>query len=186
MPLLTAKDLRGYFFIHREQEMRHYEIMFLVHPDQSEQTGAMIERYRNQIESKSGVVHRLEDLGRRVLAYPIQKIVKAHYILMNIECDAQTLAEFETGFRFNDAILRFLTIRKNEAITEQSPLSADGKNPSKTFDYKDLDTLKAHINDIGKIVPARITGTSAINQRQLATAIKRARFLSLIPYTDQH
>lgn len=102
--------------------MRHYEIMFLVHPDQSEQTGAMVERYRNIIESKSGVVHRLEDLGRRILAYPIQKLVKAHYILMNIECDAQTLNELESSFRFNDAILRHLTIRRDEAITEASPL----------------------------------------------------------------
>lgn len=102
--------------------MRHYEIVFLVHPDQSEQVGAMVERYRSSIESRGGKVHRFEDWGRRVLAYPIQKLVKAHYILMNIECDQETLEELESNFRFNDAVLRHLTIRRDEAISEASPM----------------------------------------------------------------
>lgn len=100
--------------------MRHYEICFLVHPDQSEQVPAMLERYRNLIESKEGKIHRLEDWGRRQLAFPIDKLHKAHYILMNIECDAETLAELESAFRFNDAVLRHLTIRRQSAVIEQS------------------------------------------------------------------
>lgn len=100
--------------------MRHYEICFLVHPDQSEQVPAMLERYRNLIESKDGKIHRLEDWGRRQLAFPIVKLHKAHYILMNIECDAETLAELEGAFRFNDAVLRHLTTRRQSAVVEQS------------------------------------------------------------------
>lgn len=103
--------------------MRHYEIVFLVHPDQSAQVPAMVERYRSIIETASGHIHRLEDWGRRQLAYPISKMHKAHYVLMNIECDQKTLDELESGFRFNDAILRSLTIRRDEAITEPSPLA---------------------------------------------------------------
>jgi small subunit ribosomal protein S6 len=100
--------------------MRHYEICFLVHPDQSEQVPAMLDRYRNLIESKNGKIHRLEDWGRRQLAFPIDKLHKAHYILINIECDSETLAELEAAFRFNDAVLRHLTIRRQEAVVEQS------------------------------------------------------------------
>ncbi|UJF23679.1 30S ribosomal protein S6 [Suttonella sp. R2A3] len=102
--------------------MRHYEIVFLVHPDQSEQVNAMVERYRSLIEGNDGQIHRFEDWGRRVLAYPIQKLVKAHYILMNIECNGDTLAELESNFRFNDAVLRHLTIRREEAITDASAM----------------------------------------------------------------
>ncbi len=100
--------------------MRHFEICFLVHPDQSEQVPAMLERYRNLIESRNGKVHRVEDWGRRQLAFPIVKLHKAHYILLNIECDNETLAELEGAFRFNDAVLRHLTVRRQEAIVEQS------------------------------------------------------------------
>lgn len=107
--------------------MRHYEIVFLVHPDQSEQVGAMVDRYRQQVEAVGGKIHRFEDWGRRVLAYPIQKLVKAHYILMNIECDEATLEELESNFRFNDAILRHLTLRRDEAITEASPMLQEAK-----------------------------------------------------------
>jgi small subunit ribosomal protein S6 len=102
--------------------MRHYEIVFLVHPDQSEQVPAMIERYRAIIEGKSGQIHRLEDWGRRQLAYTIQKIHKAHYVMMNIECDRETLDELESAFRFNDAVLRHLTLKRDKAVTEASPL----------------------------------------------------------------
>jgi len=100
--------------------MRHYEVVFLVHPDQSEQVPAMIERYKTLIEGDQGRIHRLEDWGRRQLAYPIQNLAKAHYVLMNIECSAGVLAELEAGFRFNDAVLRHLIIARDEAVTEQS------------------------------------------------------------------
>ena len=100
--------------------MRHYEICFLVHPDQSEQVPAMLERYRALVEGANGKIHRIEDWGRRQLAYPIAKLHKAHYVLMNIECDGATLAELEGIFRFNDAVLRHLTVRRQEAVVEQS------------------------------------------------------------------
>ncbi len=103
--------------------MRHYEIVFLVHPDQSEQVPAMIERYRATIESKDGKIHRLEDWGRRQLAYPIHKVHKAHYVLMNIECAKETLDELNSAFRFNDAVLRNLVMNRDEAVTEASPLA---------------------------------------------------------------
>ena len=102
--------------------MRHYEIMFLVHPDQSEQVPVMIERYTNMVTDQQGVVHRHEDLGRRQLAYPINKIHKAHYVLLNIECEQKTLNEIESGFRFNDAIIRYLIERKKQAEIAASPL----------------------------------------------------------------
>ena len=103
--------------------MRHYEIVFLVHPDQSEQVPAMVERYRSNIEEKGGVIHRFEDWGRRMLAYPIQKIHKAHYILMNVEANQDALDELESAFRFNDAVIRHMIIRRDEAITEPSPMA---------------------------------------------------------------
>jgi small subunit ribosomal protein S6 len=100
--------------------MRHYEIVFLVHPDQSEQVPAMIERYRSSIEASGGHIHRQEDWGRRLLAYPIQKIHKAHYVMLNIECGQAALDELEGAFRFNDAVIRYLTVRRKHAITEPS------------------------------------------------------------------
>lgn len=100
--------------------MRHYEVVFLVHPDQSEQVPAMIERYKTLIEAGNGKIHRLEDWGRRQLAYPIQNLVKAHYVLLNIEIDQAVLNELVEGFRFNDAVLRHLVMRRDEADTEQS------------------------------------------------------------------
>ena len=103
--------------------MRHYEVVFLVHPDQSEQVPAMIERYRSMIESNQGSIHRLEDWGRRQLAYPINKIHKAHYVLMNIECDQATLQQINNAFRFNDAVIRDLIFRRDAAITEPSLLA---------------------------------------------------------------
>ena len=102
--------------------MRHYEIVFLVHPDQSEQVSAMVDRYKSMIESGGGKIHRQEDWGRRILAYPINKIHKAHYVLMNIECDADTLKQLTEGFRYNDAVIRNLVVKMNHAVTEASPL----------------------------------------------------------------
>lgn len=100
--------------------MRHYEIVFLVHPDQSEQVPAMIERYKSLVENGGGKIERLEDWGRRQLAYPIQNLVKAHYVLFNVEADQAVLDELVEAFRFNDAVLRHLVIRRDEAISEQS------------------------------------------------------------------
>ncbi len=102
--------------------MRHYEIVFIVHPDQSEQVPAMIERYRGIVTAKNGQIHRVEDWGRRQLAYLIQKVHKAHYVLMNIECDQETLDDLDHAFKFSDAILRHLTIRVDGPVTEPSPM----------------------------------------------------------------
>ena len=110
--------------------MRHYEIVFIVHPDQSEQVPGMVERYRAIVTAKGGSIHRLEDWGRRQLAYPIQKIHKAHYVLMNIECDGETLNELEHSFKFNDAVLRHLTVKMKAAITSPSPMMKEEKSKS--------------------------------------------------------
>jgi small subunit ribosomal protein S6 len=110
---------------HKERILRHYEIVFLVHPDQSEQVPQMVERYRGMIEGDGGHIHRLEDWGRRQLAYPIKKAHKAHYVLMNIECTGAALAELEDAFRFSDAVLRHLVLARAEAVTTPSPLARD-------------------------------------------------------------
>ena len=110
--------------------MRHYEICFIVHPDQSEQVPGMVDRYRAIVTAKGGSVHRLEDWGRRQLAYPIQKIHKAHYVLMNIEGDGETLNELELAFKFNDAVLRHLTIKMKAAVTSPSPMMKEEKSKS--------------------------------------------------------
>ena len=102
--------------------MRHYEIIFLVHPDQSEQVGGMVERYTKLIEEDGGKIHRLEDWGRRQLAYAINNVHKAHYVMLNVECSGKALAELEDNFRYNDAVIRNLIIRRDEAITEQSDM----------------------------------------------------------------
>ncbi len=103
--------------------MRHYEIVFMVHPDQSDQVPAMVERYRSIVESSGGTVHRLEDWGRRQLAYPINKLIKAHYVLMNVECGKDEIDELTSAFRFNDAVIRNLVLSRDEAVTEASPLA---------------------------------------------------------------
>ena len=119
--------------------MRHYEIVFLVHPDQSAQVPSMIERYKSTIESASGAIHRLEDWGRRHLAYPINKIHKAHYVLMNVECDQATLEELESGFRFNDAILRSMTLLQKVAITEPSVIATSTAEENKAAESRAKD-----------------------------------------------
>lgn len=110
--------------------MRHYEVVFIVHPDQSEQVPAMIERYRTLVTSNGGTMHRLEDWGRRQLAYPIQKMHKAHYVLMNIECNQFVLDELEHAFKFNDAVLRHLTMSMKEAVVAPSPMMKEEKSRS--------------------------------------------------------
>lgn len=110
--------------------MRHYEIVFIVHPDQSEQVPAMVERYRSMVTAPGGRIHRLEDWGRRQLTYPIAKVHKAHYVLMNIECDAPTLTELEHAFKFNDAVLRHLIVAMPEAMVAPSPMMKEEKSRS--------------------------------------------------------
>lgn len=116
--------------------MRHYEVVFIVHPDQSEQVPAMIERYKTLVTGRAGQIHRLEDWGRRQMAYPIQKVHKAHYVLMNIECDSETLAELESAFKFNDAVLRHLTIKMDKAVTVPSPMMKEEKAKSVATEAK--------------------------------------------------
>jgi small subunit ribosomal protein S6 len=116
--------------------MRHYEVVVMVHPDQSEQVPAMTERYRNMIQAGGGTVHRLEDWGRRQLAYPIAKAHKAHYVLMNVEINDETLAELENAFKFNDAVIRKLVIRTDTAVSEQSPLFKAPDEDKKPGEYR--------------------------------------------------
>ncbi|MBZ0073029.1 MAG: 30S ribosomal protein S6 [Thiohalobacteraceae bacterium] len=130
--------------------MRHYEIVFLVHPDQSEQVPAMVERYRATIETAGGKIHRLEDWGRRQLAYPIQKMLKAHYVLMNIECGQDVLDELASAFRFNDAVLRNLVIARDEAVIEPSLLSKrDDRDDRDDRSGRDSDDSSADDRDDG-------------------------------------
>jgi len=116
--------------------MKHYEVVFLVHPDQSEQVPAMIERYSNMVTQKKGTIHRLEDWGRRQLAYPINKLLKAHYVLMNIECDRDTLDELSNAFRYNDAVIRNLILNTKDAVKESSPLMKEKDVRSDDSDHK--------------------------------------------------
>ncbi len=123
--------------------MRHYEIVFLVHPDQSDQVPAMVERYRASIESRGGTIHRFEDWGRRQLAYPINKIHKAHYVLMNVEADQEALDELTSAFRFNDAVIRNMVIARKEAVTEPSPLARIPEERTTTEQPKEAAAEKA-------------------------------------------
>lgn len=136
-----------------EMYVRHYEIVFMVHPDQSEQVPAMLERYRSMIAASGSTIHRLEDWGRRQLAYPINKIHKAHYVLMNIECDAETLEQLTNAFRFNDAVIRNLVIKRDEAITEPSLLikSKDQDEDSDTGFSKDDSGEVDEADDISSV-----------------------------------
>jgi len=110
--------------------VRHYEIVFIVHPDQSEQVPAMVERYKGVIAARNGIVHRLEDWGRRQLTYPLQKVHKAHYVLMNIECDQETVDELNNSFKFSDAVLRHLIVKMTKAVTAPSPMMKEEKSKS--------------------------------------------------------
>ena len=126
--------------------MRHYEIVFLVHPDQSEQVPAMVERYKAMIANGNGQLHRFEDWGRRQLAFPIAKVHKAHYVLLNIECDQKTLAELTGAFRFSDAVVRHLVIGMDEAVTAPSPMARgedENENRRERFDSDDDDSINA-------------------------------------------
>jgi small subunit ribosomal protein S6 len=131
--------------------MRHYEIVFLVHPDQSEQVPAMIERYRGLISADGGQIHRLEDWGRRQLAFPIAKVHKAHYVLMNIECDQKALAELTGSFRFSDAVLRHLVVGMDEAVTEPSPMAKAEEEETSGRRERSRDDSPHAIDDDGPV-----------------------------------
>ncbi len=136
--------------------MRHYEIVFMVHPDQSDQVPAMVERYRGLIEGNGGSIHRLEDWGRRQLAYPINKLIKAHYVLMNVECEPSDIEELESMFRFNDAVIRNMVLARKAADTEPSPLAKSQdeerereRERASRRDYADDDSVSEHdVEDI--------------------------------------
>jgi len=142
--------------------MRHYEIVFIVHPDQSEQVPAMIERYRNTVTTRNGKIHRLEDWGRRQLAFPIQKMHKAHYVLMNIECDQEALDELEHSFKFNDAVLRHLIVRMERAWTTPSPMMKEEKARSVLNQPAPRENAEAKAEaKPAEAKPAAETGTAA-------------------------
>lgn len=127
LALLIGKALihKGIFMKQKAETTRHYEVVFLVHPDQSEQVPAMIERYSGLVSQHKGKIHRLEDWGRRPLAYPINKVMKAHYVLLNMECDQPTIDELKDNFRYNDAVIRHMILRVDRAITEPSPIAKE-------------------------------------------------------------
>ncbi len=145
--------------------MRHYEIVFLVHPDQSEQVPAMVERYRGIISADGGAVHRFEDWGRRQLAYPIQKLHKAHYVLLNVETSKEVIEELVQGFRFNDAILRHLIVRMDGPVTETSPLAKEEENkPAARSASRTDDDVDAEIDtddDAGEDADSDVDETTA-------------------------
>ena len=149
--------------------MRHYEIVFLVHPDQSDQVSAMVERYCGIIDSGDGQIHRKEDWGRRILAYPINKILKAHYVLMNIECKQDTLDELISAFRFNDAVLRHMVLSCKQAITEPSPMM---KSLEKEKERETRETKPASKEDSAATTPepAAAAAQSAAATDDAATA----------------
>jgi len=179
---------------------RHYEVVCLVHPDQSEHVNSVIKHQVDLINEEGGVVHRIEDWGRKHLQFPINNLYKAHYILMNIECNTNTIKSLEKWFKFNDAILRKLIIgvkkiEKSDSIMLETVRLEDKGEKLKRKDYeldkaeanyKDLALLKTVIMENGRIIPARISGISAARQRRLTHAIKVARYLSLLPYCDRH
>lgn len=130
------------------EKLRHYEVVFLVHPDQSEQVPAMIERYTTLVTQRQGKMHRLEDWGRRPLAYPINKIMKAHYVLMNIECDQAVINELSEAFRYNDAVIRNLILKTKHAVTEPSPIAKekDGRGDMEASHSEGNDRERHHFS----------------------------------------
>jgi len=149
--------------------MRHYEVVFLVHPDQSEQVNAMIDRYRTSIEADGGAIHRLEDWGRRQLAYPIQKLHKAHYVLMNIECSTGVLEELNSAFRFNDAVIRSMVINRKESVTEPSLLA---KRPEEKREREAPAATPATAAAAPAAAPAPAADTAAAEEPAAAPAEK--------------
>lgn len=162
--------------------MRHYEIVFLVHPDQSEQVPAMVDRYKAMIEAASGAIHRFEDWGRRQLAYPINKIHKAHYVLMNIECGQEVLNELESAFRFNDAVIRNLVIRRDEPITDMSPMA---KAKAKEDSEKSSRASRDYSNNAEAVAPAPAPAPATeAAEESTAPAVEAAAEESAPPAVD--
>ena len=144
--------------------MRHYEIIFLVHPDQSENVGAMVERYRKHVEDTKGTVHRVEDWGRRQLAYPIEKIHKAHYVLMNIECDQASIDELKSMFKFSDAVIRNMVIRTSNAVVDPSPLARSGEEAreSELRETRESEASAREVSErVDDAVPGETSGAAA-------------------------
>ena len=137
--------------------MRHYEIIFLVHPDQSENVGAMVERYRKHVEDTKGTVHRVEDWGRRQLAYPIEKIHKAHYVLMNIECDQASIDELKNMFKFSDAVIRNMVIRTSKAVIDPSPLARSGEE-ARESELRETRESEASAREVAERVDDAVSG----------------------------
>ena len=140
--------------------MRHYEIIFLVHPDQSENVGAMVERYRKHVEDTKGTVHRVEDWGRRQLAYPIEKIHKAHYVLMNIECDQASIDELKNMFKFSDAVIRNLVIRTSKAVIDPSPLARSGEE-ARESELRETRESEASASEVAERVDDAVSGETS-------------------------
>ena len=148
--------------------MRHYEIIFLVHPDQSENVGAMVERYRKHVEDTKGTVHRVEDWGRRQLAYPIEKIHKAHYVLMNIECDQASIDELKNMFKFSDAVIRNLVIRTSKAVIDPSPLARSGEE-ARESELRETRESEASAREVSARVDDAVSGeTSEASAREVS------------------
>ena len=140
--------------------MRHYEIIFLVHPDQSENVGAMVERYRKHVEDTKGTVHRVEDWGRRQLAYPIEKIHKAHYVLMNIECDQASIDELKSMFKFSDAVIRNMVIRTSNAVVDPSPLARSGEE-ARESELRETRESEASAREVAERVDDAVSGETS-------------------------
>jgi small subunit ribosomal protein S6 len=154
--------------------MRHYEIIFLVHPDQSENVGAMVERYRKHVEDTKGTVHRVEDWGRRQLAYPIEKIHKAHYVLMNIECDQASIDELKNMFKFSDAVIRNLVIRTSKAVIDPSPLARSGEE-ARESELRETRESEASAREVSARVDDAVSGeTSEASAREVSERVDDA------------
>ena len=154
--------------------MRHYEIIFLVHPDQSENVGAMVERYRKHVEDTKGTVHRVEDWGRRQLAYPIEKIHKAHYVLMNIECDQASIDELKNMFKFSDAVIRNLVIRTSKAVIDPSPLARSGEE-ARESELRETRESETSAREVSARVDDAVSGeTSEASAREVSERVDDA------------
>ncbi len=174
----------------------HYEIIVMIHPDHvTEQMQEVLDRYKAVITKHAGIVHRAEDWGKKALAYTIQDVRKANYFLLNVECSKEAIEAFAEFLKFNDAVIRKMIMRCKQAITEASVMVAlnteDRQRPKHAYakfpkNYMNVEWMKQHILETGRIIPSRMTGTSAKTQRLLSHSVKVARILALLPYCDRH
>lgn len=174
--------------------MNHYEVMILIHPDQTDQVDEMINRLSQSLTENGAVIHRTENCGRRKLVYMIDKHMKAHYALINFESGADVLSVLKKAFKYNDAILRHVIIKRKQPMTGKTALLMEDETDKKValdqgdevIDYKNVHFLKRYVMETGRIVPSRVSGFSAKDQRKLSHAIKLARQVALVPYCDRH